>query len=226
MRLFSRSALLFALLSPAVAQNCYFTPGNTTNCPTNGSQNPDIKGFAVQVVSAFQTMYGQMLGLPQPKIPIGAELTPLSAVWTNSETVGCFGPPNVCKFTSNTLAQQFIQSVWFDQNAGGAQVMGYADWNPSPTPFTQAAEYTGSAVPPNTHFWGQVLAVYDYAAQYLSSNGIKIRLAPAPDSTVWAACGIAGPVHYERHHHDKLSEPDVCGNGGALAQSVPSGGNY
>jgi len=172
------------------AQNCYFTPGNTVNCPTNGSQSPDIKTFAGETVTAFQTMAAGMALLPQPKIQVGLQVLPASTTFITADSAGCQGPPVTCVFANATALNSYIDTVYLDTTDGNAPIATFADWNIDPLPYTQAAEYTGSATPPDAAFEAYLLTVQDSVAQHLKLRSISIRLAPAPFTPTYTACGL------------------------------------
>jgi hypothetical protein len=181
---------LFFFAASAFAQNCYFTPGNTVNCPTNGSQSPDIKTFATDTVASFQTMYGKIAGLPQPKIPTGMEITPASTTWITADPPGCQGPPNTCVFANATALNNYIDTTMLDTAHGNTPIGACADWNIDPLPYTQAAEYTGSASPPDAAFEAYLLGVQDTVAQHLKAKGFCLRIATAPFTSAYTACGL------------------------------------
>ena len=187
--------IFFASAAGFWGQNCYVTAGNTGNCPTSGAQSPDIKTYLGELVTQFQTMRDQASSRPQPKITTSAQDIPASENWILADGAGCFGPPNTCTFATavpNSVSMglnAYFDATFFDSFTS-APLVDCVDWNLTPLPYTQAAEYTGSATPANPAYQAHLLAVMDAHAQHIAASGLCLRLAPAPLSNVYTACGL------------------------------------
>ena len=187
-------SIFFASAAGFWGQNCYVTAGNTGRMSDFGAQSPDIKTYLGELVTQFQTMRDQASSRPQPKITTSAQDIPASENWILADGAGCFGPPNTCTFATavpNSVSMglnAYFDATFFDSFTS-APLVNCVDWNLTPLPYTQAAEYTGSATPANPAY--QATSRGDGCSRATHRGFWTVPASGARASVdVYTACGL------------------------------------
>ena len=189
-----KKLILFSLiLLPTIkAQpgSCYTVPTATTTCPTAAGQNPNAKQFVAGVGSSLTSLNSATALLPvkNPNLVI-MSIPPAQSIYRNSDTP-CPSGSSTFVFstaTGNSVSKginAYVDAILSNTNVNTIEYQFNPLW------YTQAPEYTGSAVDPNPSCSTYQIAQDLLWLQHAENDGAYIELLPSPLPNTFTACGL------------------------------------
>jgi hypothetical protein len=167
---------------------CYVGETNV-GCPTDPAQNPNMQTYIGNLTSAFATMHSVIDKMVTPKILVAAEIPPANSGKRASDPVNCDRTNNCIFSTAGPSSVSGGISHYIDAAVTGAGATAL-DYNFDPLYWTQAPEYQGTAKPKSPSWMTYQMNVDMQFLGHAKMAEIIIRMAAAPLSSTYQACGL------------------------------------